>query len=302
MHIPFGITFSPQQLSHLGLPVLASLKRACSFDFSHIRIGVQWSAVEKKPKQRDLEAVRTLLDCCELNHQSVVLTVGVKAPRWPEFYLPEHLQKLGINNSLFREHLLEYVQHVVSELKTYGCITHWQVENEPLDPSGPKGMVVPEQLLREEVAVIRKLDTRPVILTLWANAMQARGTLGKLTTLADIVGLDLYYHQFVTKLLGKSIYTGPIATKSFLQKKVAHSPTPLWITELQAEPWEANMESYQSANPKSMSPELLANNVREALTLNPKVILFWGFEYWLWRERYCSDSRYVEYVSQLISR
>ncbi|MBP9820430.1 hypothetical protein KBC79_06890, partial [Candidatus Woesebacteria bacterium] len=288
MHIPFGITFSSQQLRNLRLPVLDSLRRACSFDFSHIRIGVHWSEVEKKPEELNLEAVRTLLDCCELNHQSVVLTVGVKAPRWPEFYLPEHLQKTDINNSHFSQQLLEYVLFVVSELKTYSCITHWQVENEPLDPSGHKGMVVPEQLLREEVAVIRKLDPRPVILTLWANAMQARGTLGKLTTLADIVGLDLYYHQFVTKLFGKSIYTGPIATKSFLQKKIVDSPTPLWITELQAEPWEANMESYLSANPKSMSPELLANNVRKALALNPKVILFWGFEYWLWRERYCS--------------
>ena len=85
-------------------------------------------------------------------------------------------------------------------------------------------------------------------------------------------------------------YTGIHQPKNKLINALKESSKPIWITELQAEPWEKNEKGYFSKNPQSISPEKLIKNINDAKQLPVKEILLWGFEYWLWKEKNGDDS------------
>lgn len=284
MSFPLSITFSPRQLKYLWLDVDDALQTALGFGFAHLRIGTYWSEVETVSGQYDFSKLQELLETCEKVQQSVVLTVSVKAPRWPEFYWPDSISKHGFKNQETQRKILNFVQHTVSELSKFSCITHWQIENEPFDPSGPENAVIPRDFLQKEVELVQRLDQRPIVLTLWGNTLSSRKNLPQLEQLSDIIGIDLYYRQFMTQILGKSFYSGPQDSDQKIRQIIAQSPKPIWITELQAEPWEKDQAGYFGKNPGSMSPEILQKNLERAVKLGVAEIFLWGFEYWVYRK------------------
>ncbi len=58
----------------------------------------------------------------------------------------------------------------------------------------------------------------------------------------------------------------------------------LMIAELQAEPWENGELVSKSDFPPSFRPEDFQKNLNYASKFNPSIVLFWGFEYWLWKK------------------
>lgn len=288
-----GTTFSHRHAAWLGLSPIKALEEVINLNFDLIRLCCYWNEIEKQPGDYDFSTIIHLLNHCEEKKQPVIVTIGMKSPRWPEFYIPTwlsfHPYPPNIPSSLFT-----FLTQTLKELTSYSCITHWQVENEPLDPSGPKNQTVPLDILEQEVALIKLNDSRPIVITLWGNELKKRNLLLHVTNLADIIGIDLYYKQFITKKFGFSFYSSP---SPFMGEGWGEGE--VWITELQAEPWEADEAGYKSENPKSMSPELLLRNFERAKQLNPKAILFWGSEYWLWKKTQ-GDTRIIETVQSII--
>ncbi len=292
-----GTTFSHPHLNHLSLNLNQALDQALSMNFSYLRLGAYWDQIETEPGQYHFPILSKLLDKCDQASQAVVITVGVKAPRWPEFYWPDHV-KPDFKNQQVKTKLLKFVKQTVTHLKKYECITHWQVENEPLDPSGPNKQKIPFEFLHQEVELVKQLDQRPIIINLWGNDLLARGLFSQVEQLADVIGLDLYPRQFVKQIFGRSFYRGPTHSQKQLKRLLAKSNKPIWLTELQAEPWEKNEKNYFSANPGSISPKKLAKNIRKAQQLPIKQILLWGFEYWWWQAQQGNDS-YLKTVENL---
>ena len=300
----FGITFSHTHLNYLDcvkppdnppITVNDALELALGFGFSHIRFGSYWPEVEREPGVYDFSVLEGLLGRCERVGQPVIMNVGVKSPRYPEFYWPTYLAEKNLGSPEARKRTLLFTKECVGVLKRFKCITHWQVENEPLDPTGSENLAVPFDFLKEEVELVRSLDSRPILLTLWGKTLETRGLAPKVLSLADVVGLDLYYRGS-----GKSYTTsGPRISHDRLRAFVEKSPIPVIIAELQAEPWEIGMERYLSENPKSISPELLESNLKRASSIGVTEILLWGFEYWYYRASQ-GDNRYIEVVKKYL--
>ncbi len=293
-----GITLSHPHLRTLHLDVADSLSRALSLKFSHIRLGAYWSEIEAKEGKYDVSSLKKILEACEEKKQQVIVTVGVKAPRWPEFFWPRHIPEKDAANSAAQERILRYIEHTVSELKQYSCISHWQVENEPLDPSGPENRIVPYGFLKEEVKLVRSLDRRPILLNVWGNDLLSRELFPQIEALADVVGLELYYKQYMKTFLGRPVYEGPRQTHRDLKAYLAKSKKPVWITELQAEPWEKDDAGYLGENPGSMNPGQMERNFRTVSDLPVAEVHLWGFEYWLYREKN-GDKRYFDALARL---
>lgn len=292
-----GITFSHQHASFLKLDPINSLSTLSGLPFDIIRLGIYWNEIQPKQNIFDFSKVKALLDICESQKKEVVLTLGMKAPRWPEFYLPQ-----WIDEKKKTEAILNHISVCVKNLGNYSSIKYWQVENEPFDPSGPEDTIVPPELLNKEVELVRSIDLqRKIIINLWGNDMIKRNTIAYAAPLADIIGIDLYYRQYTKTFLGRSQYRKPQSSEKTILHAVKHYNKPLWITELQAEPWEASMDKngYFSENPKSISPQLIENNFELACKCHPEAILFWGAEYWLWREKQ-GDNSYIESVKKLL--
>ena len=297
--IRFGITFSHTHLNFLKIPINDALDLALEMGFSHLRLGSYWQEVEKNKGVYNFSKLEDLLNRCEKTEQKVIMNVGVKSPRWPEFYWPRYLKEKNFNNSETRKRILLFVEKLVRTLKKYSCITHWQVENEPLDLSGPENLAIPIDFLIEEVKLVRKLDNRPIILTLWANDLESRQLFLDVSSISNVIGLDLYYKQFMKSGKGKSFYEGPRTSDDYLREIVKTSSKEVIITELQAEPWEKDEKGYLSKNPESISPKLLESNLKKASSLGVREIILWGFEYWYYQKSQ-GDNRYLKVIKEYL--
>ena len=295
----FGISLSHHQLKELKIDLDYALNESIKHQFAYVRLSLYWNEIEKNKNIYDFSIIKKILDFYQKNQQEIILTVGVKAQRWPEYYWPEYTENKNLSNQKTKESLLKFIETSIQELKAYSCIEYWQLENEPLDPSGPHQDVIPLNVLQKEAALIKRLNQRPIIISVWGNEIIKRNLLDQLSSITDHIGLDLYYKLFIRKILKKSIYLGPLQSSKELKKYLAKFPKiNFWITELQAEPWEKDAKAYLSLNPRSISPQQLLNNFKKASLLDVDKILFWGFEYWLWK-KIKGDNSYFKLLKEI---
>ena len=72
------------------------------------------------------------------------------------------------------------------------------------------------------------------------------------------------------------------------------------ISELQAEPWEPGKLVYkEEADPVSCSPRVTKENVDLMKELGAEIILLWGAEYWVFRERTYGDDSWIEMIRKI---
>lgn len=300
-NLQLGATISLRQLDYLDLSWRPALETFRKLKLKWLRLPIYWDDVQPKPELFDLTQILKIIGWCQHYGIKVIPTLGIKAPRWPEFHWPKWVNIKEPKDKQTQNIFIRYLTTVVNQLKKHNCIQFWQVENEPLDPSGPNQSIIDSDFLDREIKLVKKLDRRSIMSTVWGNASVKRQTFKKIAPLADYVGIDLYFKQFLFKKLGLAVYTGPQDKLEKIKQTAEKSGKMVVITELQAEPWEQSAADYQSENPNSISAEQLKSNFKHALKLQPKMILFWGFEYWLWRQQQ-GDESYLETVAQLIEK
>lgn len=297
-----GTTFNHLDFAYLGLDPKKSLDTALSMNFSYIRLNSYWNRIEPEPNNYQFSNLHSLLEKCQQAQQKVVLTVGVKAPRWPEFHWPDYIppEHRNLGHTAAQNKLLQFIDTTVNACQKFSCITHWQVENEPLNKRFLEKKKIPFDFLKKEVSLVRSLDQRPIIINLWGNRIRRR-LLSQAEKLADVIGLNIYQRRFVIKVLGRSIYRGPCPSYKRLAKILSESQHPVWVTELQAEPWEIDEAAYFSQNPGSLSPAKLRANFKLVKKLPVEQVLLWGLKYWLWQAKQGND-QYLDVVENLIKQ
>jgi len=222
-------------------------------------LGCYWKEVEKSEGKFDFELEEKLLDSAQKLGFKVILVVGMKAPRWPEYYLPSWLEKKiklpkgGIfspEQDFLEKKLTKYLKITIDRFKKYSAIKVWQVENEPLDPSGPYNWRISEEFLKKEAELVRFLDSsRPLLINLWGNELTLRDFYPYVAQIADIVGFDIYFRYFP-----------PLDPEEKIKEIIKSIGKPVWITELQAEPWEPGEIVTKKKNPPSCLPQHIAQN------------------------------------------
>lgn len=304
-----GASFSHPHLKYLGADLQEAIKEFKKLGLSWIRLGCYWNKIEHDRDKYNFSDLDTLINYCNREKLKVVLTVGMKAPRWPEYYLPSWLNFHPRRWSAIRkddkeilESILKFIETCVLRYKGSPAVKIWQVENEPLDPSGEMHWKISADFLKEEVKLVRKLDTeKKVMINLWGNALSKRGLYKKAMVLADIIGLDIYlrYPGLFTKFIRR--YSKPldslISMKNIIDGIKANGQE-VWLAEMQAEPWEADSKTSNKDNPQSFIPEHLLSNLEYARLLKPEVTLLWGFEWWYFRKQK-GDLRYWQEAEKL---
>jgi len=244
------------------------------------------------------------MNFCQKNRINVVLTIGMKAPRYPEYYLPRWINrgnlrkfsKIGIKNKIIAQPLYRFIKQSVLTLKNYSCLKVWQVENEPLNLAGKKHWRISFPLLKREIKLVKNLDKkRKILFNCWGEATFLPKLPRSVRRLkVDIVGFDTYFKTPTNiPLTKKTFYRQTFSPKKIkkLTKQLKEQGKEVWIAELQAEPWEPGELVTKKSNPPSFSPQDLGKNFQKATNWEVDGILFWGFEYWLWRKT-LGDNRY----------
>ncbi len=274
--VEFGATFSPKYAESLGLPwkevYLASLDE---LNIRNFRLSAYWDTIEATQGTYNFSDLDFQLEEAAKRDAKVLLAVGRKLPRWPECHDPAWLESLSVQKR--EKALLAYVRAVVERYKNNPAVVQWQVENEPYFPFGICPQRFSGSMLKQEISLVRSLDTRPLVVTdtgewsPWIHAVQG----------VDILGVSMYRESWNNLFgriyfpIGPGYYQGKAEILKQLNKKVV-------VTELQVEPWgpiaiqEMSLAQMQSLMPLSK----MHDNIAFSQQVGFEKVYLWGVEWW----------------------
>lgn len=305
-----GISFSHRHAAWLGLDPAATLRFLLDdLGVRRLRLSAYWDEIAPAAGRIDYGPLRPWLEIAARYDARVLMTVGLKAQRHPEFYPPawlttEHPLPRG---AALADHprvgamLLLMLERVTAYLADVDVIEAWQVENEPFLPVARRtaGWRISPALLEREIAVVRDADPRrrPVVVNHGSRSRFDRWWPAALE-LADVLGQNIYTRRPAP--WGPWRYWNVHALGSFAPqlRRQAQAARRLgkqfWITELQAEPWEREeMIAIALARIGSVSPERIRANLRLATHTGAQRVYLWGAEWWCFTAQRHGDSRYI---------
>ncbi len=320
-----GVTFSRRQAEYLGLPWQETFSAVMGLSPNTVRLGAYWDEIERQRGVYDFSTLDWQLERLPPQTYRVVLTVGMKAPRWPEYYLPTWLlrqTRVGAHGTIsddpvVREETLRFLSAVITRYQDHPSIAYWQVENEPLDPSGPRQWRIGADFLAQEVALVRALDhrERPVILSMFVDTPPPLASLPPwrshdesrartLLDMADVLGLDVYPSRGM-RFFGRDLYLDwsswawerPAMT---LRQLAIDQGKDAWVMEAQAEPWEPSRLVYlDDAQSRSVGPNTAASTFGRLSNGGFGTILLWGAEHWFMRQERHDDRSWLDTLRPL---
>ena len=281
----FGVTFSTKFSKELDLDWREVYSAVLDdLGVKYIRIPVYWDEIEHEEDSYEFADYDYLINEGEARGVKFIITVGRRQPRWPECHSPAWLNKK--NDSEVKSATLDMVREVVSRYRNRESVEYWQVENEPY--FGAFGVCPPldEGLLMDEIAVVRSLDDRPIIITGSGemSSWRREGALG------DIFGTTLYRVVY-NSWFGYTKYPFSIGWYKLKAKLAGISEDRLMLLELQAEPWvpEGKMIYLTGRQiDRSMSVEQFRANMQYAINLDWRRAYAWGVEWWYWQKKFGS--------------
>lgn len=299
-----GTTLSIQEIQSKDLSLDYCIKLLLEMGFKLIRIPAYWSRIESKKDIYDFKELDRIIKKLSDNNINIVLTIGVKSLRRPEFHIPDWLEwknkgKYLPNSKYFEQKAFKYFQIVFERYKIYNSIKWWQVENEPFDNIPSLGSYkISESFLEKEIKYIRDNDhnNRKIITTttfpidilsrtieLFPSILKYRKQIYET---GDIIGIDIYplitYHfpfYKIRKLTTRFDWDN-------LLKFVKNQEKEIWITELQAEPWNSKILINKDIKTSNFELSNLISIYRKVRNLGFRNILFWGSEFWIQQHKY----------------
>lgn len=278
--VKLGMTFSSRYASDLGLDwKKAYLALLDDIGVKKLRLPVYWDLVEKEKGTYDYADIDWQLAEAKKHGADVILTVGLKVPRWPECHIPEWANE---SDQVRKQGILHFIGKTIERYKDDKTVVKWQIENEPFLPFG----ICPPfdvHFLEQEVALAKTFDpTRPILLTdsgelsLWYGAA-SRG---------DEFGTTMYRDIYSKHVGGYFRYPiGPnfFRTKAWLVRTFAKQNN-LIVIELQAEPWASGWiaDMPLSEQFRTMNETKLRENVEYAKRVGFPEVYLWGGEWWYW--------------------
>lgn len=309
--IELGTTLSQRELGYRNLDINFALRELQSLGITWVRLGCYWDEIEKQPNKYSFDTLNGIVKFCERNRLKIVMCLGMKSPRWPEFHIPTHKnhlfdtskQIITPEQTELLNNVIQFNEHCVQHFGRSNAILVWQIENEGLDASGPNNFSISPSFLKEEIKSLKRQDRkRKIMLSLWGNQLVAKGNYKEAIKIADIVALDIYPRVPRRIILDWVRYESPNYRElTYVSQYIKHSGKEFWVAESQAEPWEISEAAKNSSNPPSFLPNHFEGNLNSVLSLNPKVIILWGFEYWVWRKMQ-GDNRYIDAAKRAVEK
>lgn len=281
--LEYGITFSKKHSESLGLlwkdNFIAILD---DLNVKKIRLSAYWNEIEDKNNRFDYRDLDWLINEAEIRNVKIILSVGLKLPRWPECHIPSWANELSKERR--EEEILKYIEKTINRYKNNEAIYAWQVENEPFLIDFGKCPKFDVNFLDEEINLVKKLDSRPIVITdsgelsLWVQAAKR----------ADIFGTSMYLKTFSSRLNNYVHY--PITPRFFHFKrnltKLLTGQKEFIVIELQAEPW--GPVAYQNMTEREREITMDITKLRTILDFAHKsgfkTFYLWGAEWWYWEK------------------
>lgn len=320
-----GVTYSPKQSGYFAQDWKKVYLSVLEMGFEIVRLGAYWSDIEKEEGIYDFTDLDWQLEEAGKRKIAVLLTVGMKAPRWPEYYIPKWVLKkarLRFGQDVSRDpylgdKTLKFIERVVERYRYNRAVQYWQVENEPLDRAGQHYWWIGKKFLKEEVDLVRSLDPRkrPIVVNVATYPNKFLHCVVRLSSptypvtnalpICDILGLNIYptvgHKMWWFKLYFWTHSHERSECFAGIIKRARQHGKAVWITELQAEPWEPGEVVHKGKEePSTVWPDMIDVAFREIRSLGVDTIFLWGVEYWYFRKEHHHDESWWEKASRIL--
>ncbi len=311
--VVFGVTFSKKYAEELGLDwQKAYLEILDDLKVKALRLPVYWDDVEKEAGKYDWQAYDWMVEEAAKRNAEIILTVGIKLPRWPECHIPnwvilqtnadgtrtdaeESAQSAGSSHqrNLYIEDLfLPFFKNAIERYRQSLAVKYFQIENEPyFFRSFGVCPELDEEFFEKEIMLAKSLAGRPVVST-------ESGELGRwerMADKADILGISLYRVTW-NRWAGYFFY--PLTPVFYREKIKALRPffEDIIITELQLEPWSIKSLNQTPLKEqfKSMNLSRFKRNINFAKRVGASEVYLWGVEWWYYMRNMGHDEFWRE--------
>lgn len=299
--VKFGASFSLIRCQELDLDPRALLQAAITdLGVRRFRMMSYWNVHEPVQGQYNLDELDWQLDMVAAVGGTVSLALGKRQPRWPECHIPDWA--LLLPREEWYQALYAFIETVVKRYKDHPALGSWQLENEALlkkfghcpDKDFNRGR------LAKEYAIVHSLDSmHPTIMTLsntWGLPLRRPRP--------DVFGITIYRTTLHKngKLVKSLAWPGYYAARAGLVSAVSRRP--VFIHELQAEPWlnRAVTSTPVDVQLRNMTPAMIYDNVQFALRTGLSPIDLWGLEWWYWMKSKQNHAEYWDIVQALLAK
>ncbi|OGE76288.1 MAG: hypothetical protein A3C85_04720 [Candidatus Doudnabacteria bacterium RIFCSPHIGHO2_02_FULL_48_21] len=298
----WGLNFSTTKPAYLGLDwqkmyheILSDLKP------QRLRVMAYWEVIEPRPGEFNFADIDYILTEAGKRDIKVILTLGHKQPGWPECHHPEWYDKLPEEQR--KQAILKVIEDSVKHFRQFKSIAAWQVENEPFFVFGPDCPPTSKEMLAREVALVKSLDSRPILLT---DSGEKGWWLPTAKYGADIFGSTMYrniYHHKRQKYV--EYFVPPIwyRIKGGMLRELLGVRKVIGV-ELQAEPW---FDSDVFTMPWSRQKELMNGDILSAYAEYAAKAgfaedYFWGVEWWYYAKHVKGDDELWQVAKRILSQ
>lgn len=284
MNRRFGTTYSTKYASQLGLdPKLAYLRILDEFNFKIIRLCAYWDLIEPKKGEFNFDFLDYQIEEASKRGIEIILAVGRKVPRWPEYHEPKWALELDYED--FENFLKDFIATVIKRYEKFEYIKLIQIENEAFLKFnfGITNIKISKQTTISEIESAKAITNKTIATTdalKWGNPK-------KLLELVDVVGINIYTKSFKKRIFNKNLYLKMNYSDKLIQNKIKGYQNRMFIAELQTEPWGSNFVNKLSRDEvqETASIESIEKNIEFAYKTEIRDILFWGAEWWIYIEK-----------------
>lgn len=291
----YGVTYSKEMATSLGLDWRqAYIAMLDDLQVKKVRIPIYWDDIEKTKGQLDFSDYEFILDEGAKRDVKFIAVLGYRQPRWPECHIPAWVDQN--NPEALQSETLAMLKNLVEHYKYRSEIVMWQVENEPLLDSFGVCPPADESFLRKEVALVKSLDNRKVLIT-GSGELSSWKTEGNI---GDVFGTTMYRIVW-GPWTGFFHYPLPASFYSWKAERANLSAGHRIVAELQAEPWAPNSPLNQldkKTADKSFSTAQFQDNIAYAKNVGFDEVYLWGVEWWYFKYK-AGDTSYWEMAKKL---
>ncbi len=299
----YGVSFSKFHSDELELDwkkvYLALLDDLKVRDF---RLSAHWPNTEPEDGKFNFSELDFQMREAQKRGASVILAVGRRLPGWPECHIPGWVQKLDQET---RNHkLLQYVEAVVSRYKSFDNIKYWQVENEPYFTAFSRSDCgsLDENLLREEIDLVRRLDpNHPILLTDSGDW----GTWYKAYRNGDAFGTTMYLYVYFRQGGISEPIKYPLVPAFYRIKqniiRIIFGKKPSLVIELSAEPWllQPIVDTPIDVQLERMGLDKFNEMINFAQKTGFDTFYLWGAEWWYYMKTEQNHPEFWERAREL---
>jgi hypothetical protein len=124
-----GVSFIPDYAQSLGVDPQKTMDALLGIGVRHFRLVSYWSDMEQTPGKYDFSQLDWEFQKAEKAHAKVILTVGLRQPRWPECHAPGWVD-ISKPQNRWQPQLETFMKKVIDRYKDSPSLQKYQLENE----------------------------------------------------------------------------------------------------------------------------------------------------------------------------